>query len=81
MTIQTVFLDMGGTIDTFWYSPEMRIAVTPGLQSLLASFGIDLHLTDTQLYEIITEGLARYHLLRLYICGFCREIPSVGCNW
>ena len=65
MPIQTVFFDMGGTIDTFWYSPEMRLQVTPGLQHLLLSFGIDLHLSDEQLYELVTNGLARYHQWRL----------------
>ena len=65
MTIQTVFFDMGGTIDTFWYSPQMRIQVTPELQILLLNQGIDLHLTDVQLYETITEGLARYHQWRM----------------
>src|SRR4030065_2940009 len=65
MTIQTVFFDMGGTIDTFWYSPQMRIQVTPELQILLLNQGIDLHLTDVQFYETITEGLARYHQWRM----------------
>jgi len=65
MPIQAVFFDMGGTIDTFWYSPEMRLAATPDLQMLLSSRGLDLHLTDNQLYEIVTRGLARYHQWRL----------------
>jgi putative hydrolase of the HAD superfamily len=65
MTIQTVFLDMGGTIDTFWFSPEMRLQATPGLQKLLSSAGINLHLTDEQLYELVTSGLEHYHQWRL----------------
>lgn len=65
MTIKTVLFDMGGTIDTYWYSPEMRISATPGLQKLLSSSGIDLGLNDIKLYELITSGLARYHQWRL----------------
>lgn len=65
MTVKTVFFDMGGTIDTFWYSPEMRLAATPGLQMLLSSHGIELRLTDAQLYELVTSGLSRYHKFRL----------------
>ncbi len=65
MPIRTVFFDMGGTIDTYWYSREMRLAETPELQTLLASQGINLGLTDLQLYELVTSGQARYHQWRL----------------
>jgi putative hydrolase of the HAD superfamily len=73
MPIQTVFFDMGGTIDTYWHSPEMRLAATPGLQSYLLSQGIDLHLSDLQLYQLITCGLKRYHQYRL---NTLEEIPT-----
>lgn len=65
MPIKTVFFDMGGTVDTFWYSREMRLAVTPDLQTLLSHYGFNLRLTDLKLYELITNGLARYHQWRL----------------
>jgi putative hydrolase of the HAD superfamily len=65
MTVKTVFFDMGGTIDTFWYSPEMRLQATPGLQQLLSAYGIDLNLSDAHLYNLVTGGLARYHQWRL----------------
>ena len=65
MTVKTVFFDMGGTIDTFWYSPEMRLQATPGLQQLLSAHGIDLHLSDALLYNLVTGGLARYHKWRM----------------
>jgi len=65
LTVKTIFFDMGGTIDTYWHSPEMRIAATASLQTILASHGIQLHLSDTQLYEKIINGLARYHQWRL----------------
>src|SRR5512137_1791207 len=61
MTIQAVFFDMGGTIQTFWHTRELRLKATPDLQKLLHSTGIDLHLSDEQLYEIVTGGLAHYH--------------------
>ena len=65
MTVKAVFFDMGGTIDTFWYSPEMRLQATPGLQQLLSRAGINLHLTDEQLYELVISGLDHYHQWRL----------------
>ena len=34
MTIRAVFFDMGGTIQTFSYTRELRLAATPGLQEL-----------------------------------------------
>ena len=73
MTIKTVFFDMGGTIDTFWFSPEMRLQATPGLQQLLLSHRINLHLSDEQLYKWVTDGLARYHEWRM---GTLEELPA-----
>ncbi len=61
MTIQAVFFDMGGTIQTFWHTRELRLKATPDLQILLHSAGVDLHLSDEQLYEVVAGGLARYH--------------------
>jgi putative hydrolase of the HAD superfamily len=65
MTIQTVFFDMGGTIDTFWYSTEMRIRVTQELQHLLSSCDINLNLSDQMLYALVISGLKLYHQWRL----------------
>jgi putative hydrolase of the HAD superfamily len=73
MPIQTVFFDMGGTIDTYWHSPEMRLAATPGLRAYLLSHGINLRLSDLQLYHLITDGLARYHRWRLKTLD---EVPT-----
>ncbi len=61
MTIQAVFFDMGGTIETFWYSRESRLRATPGLRQRLLSAGIELPWTDEQLYEVVATGLERYH--------------------
>ncbi len=61
MTIQAVFFDMGGTIETFSYTNELRLEKTPGIQSLLISAGINLGLNNQQLFEIVTSGLKDYH--------------------
>jgi hypothetical protein len=65
MTIRAVFFDMGGTIETFRYTRELRLAATPGLQERLASAGIDLHLDNQALYQLVSDGLGRYHRWRL----------------
>ena len=61
MTIQAVFFDMGGTIETYRYTQELRIQATPGIQQRLISAGIDLGLSNMQLYETVSIGLKRYH--------------------
>jgi HAD superfamily hydrolase (TIGR01549 family)/HAD superfamily hydrolase (TIGR01509 family) len=61
MTIQAVFFDMGGTIETFGWTPEYRLQQTAGIQLRLVNAGIHLGLTDQQLFEIISAGLDAYH--------------------
>lgn len=61
MSIQAVFFDMGGTIETFTHSPGMRLQVTPALNSFLRSIGIDLGLDTNDLYQVISAGLKKYH--------------------
>lgn len=61
MSIQAVFFDMGGTIETYRYTPEMRLEKTSGLQQRLQSVGIELGLSSEQLYQVVTDGLKRYH--------------------
>lgn len=60
MKLQAVFFDMGGTIETFTYTRELRIAATPGIRTHLLQAGIDLQMDDLQLFEMISGGLARY---------------------
>jgi len=60
MIIRAVFFDMGGTIQTFWHTPELGLQATPGLQKRLRAGGIDLHLNDQQLYDLVSTGLDRY---------------------
>ena len=61
MGIQAVFFDMGGTIETYGYTRQFRIKATHGLQKILSTAGIDLHLSNDQLYEVVSDGLKRYH--------------------
>ncbi len=73
MSLQAVFFDMGGTIETFSWTPELRIQQTSGLQQRLACAGIHLELTDLQLYELIRTGLNAYHRKSLQTM---EELPS-----
>jgi putative hydrolase of the HAD superfamily len=66
MTIQAVFFDMGGTIETFSYTRELRLEATPGIQERLLSAGIALHLNNEQLYDLVVNGLDRYHRWSLH---------------
>ena len=61
MSIQAVFFDMGGTIDTYGYTRELRLERTPGIQERLLIVGIDLGLSNEELYKVVSAGLARYH--------------------
>jgi len=65
MTIQAVFFDMGGTIETFSSTPELRLQATRGLQQILITAGIDLPLSAEQLLEAIITGQDRYLRLKL----------------
>jgi putative hydrolase of the HAD superfamily len=60
MKIQAVFFDMGGTIETFGYTRELRLETTAVIQQRLLQAEIDLNLTNEQLYEVISRGLERY---------------------
>ncbi|PKO13536.1 MAG: hypothetical protein CVU39_18610 [Chloroflexi bacterium HGW-Chloroflexi-10] len=61
MTIKAVFFDMGGTIETYGYTRELRLAATPGIQATLSKVGIDLNQSTLSLYEIVTNGIKEYH--------------------
>ncbi|HJS18556.1 MAG TPA: HAD family hydrolase [Anaerolineales bacterium] len=60
MNIQAVFFDMGGTIETFGYTRELRLGTTGVIQRRLFNAGIDLPLTTEGLYEVISSGLHKY---------------------
>jgi putative hydrolase of the HAD superfamily len=61
VTIKAVFFDMGGTIETFNFTPELRLNATPGIQQLLIAAGIQLNLSNQALYQLVSSGLSRYH--------------------
>jgi HAD superfamily hydrolase (TIGR01549 family)/HAD superfamily hydrolase (TIGR01509 family) len=61
MTIQAVFFDMGGTVETYWYTAELRLQATPGIAQRLRAAGIDLNLSNADLCRLVTEGLGRHH--------------------
>ena len=61
MNIQAVFFDMGGTIDTYGYTRELRLERTPGIRERLCSVGIDLGFDNEELHEVVSTGLMRYH--------------------
>lgn len=60
MSIAAVFFDMGGTIQHCWCSSELRLRATPDFQKILVNSGVELGLTDLELYEMISTGLDRY---------------------
>lgn len=61
MPIQAVFFDMGGTIETFSYTREMRLQAMPGFRDILSQVGISLQMSNEQLLDLVIEGHARYH--------------------
>lgn len=80
MTIQAVFFDMGGTVETFNYTRELRLQAIPGLQERLVAAGIDLQLTDEKLLDVVTTGIQLYHQWRLQSL---QELPTrqIWCNY
>ncbi len=62
MRINTVFFDMGGTIETFGYTKEFRLENVHVIKDCLAKKSIFLSWTDEQLVEAITKGAKDYLL-------------------
>ena len=60
MRLNTVFFDMGGTIDTFGYTREYRIGNVHLIKDCLAKVSIVLDWTDEQLADAITKGASDY---------------------
>lgn len=65
MTIQTVFFDMGGTIETFGFTRDLRLKATPALRSLLEETGIHFSMPDEELLDLIESRLKQYHDLAI----------------
>jgi len=73
MTIQAVFFDMGGTIETFGYTRELRLKTTADIQRRLLEAGLDLKVDTEELYEIISSGLKKY---KAWSIATLEELPS-----
>ena len=73
MKIQAVIFDMGGTIETFGYTRELRLETTAIIQQRLVDAGIDLHLSNEQLLDVISSGLERY---KRWCLRTMEELPS-----
>jgi putative hydrolase of the HAD superfamily len=65
MAIQAVLFDMGGTIETFNYTRQLRLKALPGLRQILSRAGISFPISDEQLLDLISAGLKLYHEWRL----------------
>ena len=73
LKIQAVFFDMGGTIETFGYTRELRLEATVVIKQKLLDAGIDLHLSNERLYDVISSGLERY---KRWSLQSMKELPS-----
>ena len=73
MKIKAVFFDMGGTIETFAYTRELRLNTTAVIQQRLLEAGIDLRLSNEELYQVISSGLERY---KRWSIQSMEELPS-----
>lgn len=60
MRLQAVFFDMGGTLETYRSTPELRLENTRYFRECLEKAGINLDLDDEQLCQKITAGIASY---------------------
>jgi len=61
MVIRAVFFDMGGTIETYWHTTELRLKAMPDIKACLRSAGIETGLDDHELFRSISAGYGRYH--------------------
>ena len=77
--IQAVFFDMGGTIETFNYTRELRLDATAVIQQHLVQAGINLQLDNEQLLEVITSGLGRYKFFSIESKKFFKTCLWHGC--
>ena len=60
MVLQTMFFDVGGTLETFSCTREYRVKNTAILRTFMTENGIDLPYTDEELYELISAGISAY---------------------
>lgn len=61
MTIQVVFFDMGGTIETYHSDEELRIRNSHFLRESLLQENIEFDLSDSEFTALVSKGIATYH--------------------
>jgi putative hydrolase of the HAD superfamily len=61
MTLKAVFFDMGGTIDTYHYTRELRIKNVHYLRECLQEADIQFNISDEELADAISRGMNAYH--------------------
>jgi putative hydrolase of the HAD superfamily len=61
MTIKAVIFDMGGTIETFGFTHELRMNAMHDLVQMLKKGGIELGMSNEDLLQTIENGIKRYH--------------------
>jgi HAD superfamily hydrolase (TIGR01549 family)/HAD superfamily hydrolase (TIGR01509 family) len=61
MNLKAVLFDMGGTIETFGYTREMRLQAIKGIREYLVGAGVHIDLSDDALLKVVTDGLQMYH--------------------
>ena len=73
MKIQAVFFDMGGTIETFASTRDLRLEATAVIQQKLMDAGINLHLSNERLCDVISSGMEQY---KRWCLQSMEELPS-----
>ncbi len=58
--LKAVFFDMGGTLDTYYYTPEDRISKMCLIRTSMHKAGIQLSVSDIELADMITRGASAY---------------------
>jgi len=60
MKLQTMFFDVGGTLETYSCTRDLRIANTGVFRNTLVEHGIEVQISDEELYETIVSGISAY---------------------
>jgi len=61
MSIQAIFFDCGGTLETYRQTRELRIGKVFLLRECLGRVGVAVDWSDEQLVEVIERGMAAYY--------------------
>lgn len=73
-TIDTIFFDMGGTLETLSYDEAVRREAAAQLKQLLVGAGLDPDCTDEMFYITVCAGLKAY---RQENSSSLRELPAL----